>query len=213
MAREESFFDDLARGLAEGSISRRGALKLIAGTAIASVIPSRALARQQKETICHKPGTPAEKTMEVPHSAVEGHLGHGDRLGPCETTTPTTTAAPTTSTTSTTETPTTSTTETPTTSTTETPTPTTTTTETPTTTTTETPTTTTTETPTTTTTTAPVLSETICFCSDGSQPSLGCPIDCTIGDKPIALCEAVCGVGNVSDVDCLLVPPGTCTPG
>src|SRR5215217_4775855 len=77
----------------------------------------------------------------------------------------------------------------------------------------ETPTTTTTETPTTTTTTAPVLSETICFCSDGSTPSLGCPIDCTIGDKPIALCEAVCGVGNVSDVDCLLVPPGTCTPG
>src|SRR5215216_249253 len=92
-------------------------------------------------------------------------------------------------------------------------TPTTTTTESPTTTTTETPTTTTTETPTTTTTTAPVLSETICFCSDGSTPSLGCPIDCTIGDKPIALCEAVCGVGNVSDVDCLLVPPGTCTPG
>src|SRR5215212_6831459 len=85
--------------------------------------------------------------------------------------------------------------------------------ETPTTTTTETPTTTTTETPTTTTTTAPVLSETICFCSDGSTPSLGCPIDCTIGDKPIALCEAVCGVGNVSDVDCLRVPPGTCTPG
>src|ERR671911_412429 len=100
MAREESFFDDLARGLAEGSISRRGALKLIAGTAIASVIPSRALlAQQQKVTICHKPGTPEEQTKEVSQSAVDSHQRHGDRLGPCETTTTTTTAEPTTSTT------------------------------------------------------------------------------------------------------------------
>ena len=99
-------FDDLARALAEGSISRRRALKLFAGTAIAALIPSRALA-QQKVPICHKPGTPAEKTMEVSQSAVDGHLRHGDLRGPCGTTT-----------TSTTETPTTSTTETPTTSTT-----------------------------------------------------------------------------------------------
>ncbi len=34
-------------------------------------------------TICHKPGTPAQKTMEVPDSAVAGHIGHGDALGPC----------------------------------------------------------------------------------------------------------------------------------
>jgi hypothetical protein len=106
-------FDELARGLADGSISRRRALKLFAGTAIAALIPSRALAQQQKETICHKPGTPAEKTKEVPQSAVDGHLGHGDHLGPCGTTTTTTTAAPTTtSTTSTTSTSTSSTTST-----------------------------------------------------------------------------------------------------
>jgi len=36
-----------------------------------------------KVTICHKPGTPAEKTLSVPPSAVPGHLGHGDTLGPC----------------------------------------------------------------------------------------------------------------------------------
>jgi hypothetical protein len=44
--------------------------------------------------------------MEVPQSAVNGHLGHGDHLGPCEESpTTTTTAAPTTtSTTSTTST-------------------------------------------------------------------------------------------------------------
>ena len=35
-------FDELARALAEGSISRRRALKLFAGTALAALIPSRA---------------------------------------------------------------------------------------------------------------------------------------------------------------------------
>jgi hypothetical protein len=34
-------------------------------------------------TICHKPGTPAEKTLVLPESAIPGHLGHGDTLGPC----------------------------------------------------------------------------------------------------------------------------------
>ena len=34
-------------------------------------------------TICHKPGTPAEKTKEVPESAVAAHLAHGDTLGAC----------------------------------------------------------------------------------------------------------------------------------
>jgi hypothetical protein len=103
-------FDDLARALAEGSISRRRALKLFAGTAIAALIPSRALAQPKKVTICHKPGTPDEETIEVSQSAVASHQRHGDRRGPCGTTTTTTTAAPTTtSTTSTTETPTTST--------------------------------------------------------------------------------------------------------
>jgi len=34
-------------------------------------------------TICHKPGTPAEKTKTVPQSALSGHLGHGDTMGAC----------------------------------------------------------------------------------------------------------------------------------
>ncbi len=42
-------------------------------------------------TLCHKPGTPAEQTLVVPNSAVSGHLGHGDYLGPCEDAPPTTT--------------------------------------------------------------------------------------------------------------------------
>src|ERR687897_277272 len=106
MTREDrgaSSFDDLARALAEGSLSRRRALKLFAGTAIAALIPSRALAQQQKVTICHKPGTPEEQTKEVSQRAVDGHLGHGDRLGPC-TTTSTSTTSTSTSTSSTTST-------------------------------------------------------------------------------------------------------------
>jgi hypothetical protein len=94
-------FDDLAKALAEGSISRRRALKLFAGTALAALIPSRALAQPNKATICHKPGTPDEKTMEVAQSAVAGHLRHGDHLGPCGTTTTTSTSTSTSSTTST----------------------------------------------------------------------------------------------------------------
>jgi hypothetical protein len=52
-------FDDLARALAEGSISRRRALKLFAGTAIASLIPSRALAGDDDDCVhvCHVPRT------------------------------------------------------------------------------------------------------------------------------------------------------------
>lgn len=35
-------------------------------------------------TICHKPGTPAQKTMVIPIQALAGHLGHGDTIGPCQ---------------------------------------------------------------------------------------------------------------------------------
>jgi hypothetical protein len=49
-------FDELARAMAEGSLSRRGALKLIAGTAIAALIPSRALAAGGEcVRVCHVP--------------------------------------------------------------------------------------------------------------------------------------------------------------
>ncbi|MGQ0604113.1 MAG: hypothetical protein ACT4QE_20725, partial [Anaerolineales bacterium] len=33
--------------------------------------------------ICHKPDKKSSKTMTVPASALGGHLGHGDTLGPC----------------------------------------------------------------------------------------------------------------------------------
>jgi hypothetical protein len=34
-------------------------------------------------TICHFPGTPGERTLNVPQAAVAPHLAHGDQLGEC----------------------------------------------------------------------------------------------------------------------------------
>src|ERR687889_2410875 len=125
----ERSFDELARGLAEGSISRRRALKLFAGTAIAALIPStRAMAAitcpPGTVKICHVPrradGTCRRGEAEtrcVTEEAAARHAGHPcDCCGGCggtdncrepkprtcfSTTTTTTTAAGTTSTTTT----------------------------------------------------------------------------------------------------------------
>jgi hypothetical protein len=84
-------FDELARSLAEGSISRRRALKLFAGTAIAALIPStRAMAAitcpRGTVKICHVPrradGTcrrGAAETRCVTPEAAATHAGH-----PCD---------------------------------------------------------------------------------------------------------------------------------
>jgi hypothetical protein len=125
----ERSFDELAKGLAEGSISRRRALKLFAGSAIAALIPSRALAgghghgkpeKCNDPCICHRPpGNPNNaQTLCIPKKAREAHLKNHplDSCGPCGTTSSSTT--PTTSTsTSTTSTSTSTSTTTPTTST------------------------------------------------------------------------------------------------
>ena len=34
-------------------------------------------------TLCHKPSTPAQKTLVLPFQALAGHLRHGDTAGPC----------------------------------------------------------------------------------------------------------------------------------
>jgi multidrug efflux pump subunit AcrA (membrane-fusion protein) len=44
-------------------------------------------ADSQKVTVCHKPGTPAEGTLEISASALEAHLAHGDIEGPCRSAT------------------------------------------------------------------------------------------------------------------------------
>jgi hypothetical protein len=40
-------------------------------------------AKPEQVVICHKPGTPAERTLRVAAAAVAAHLRHGDRLGDC----------------------------------------------------------------------------------------------------------------------------------
>lgn len=120
MAREmsERSFDELARGLAEGSISRRRALGLFAGTAVAALFPStRALADDHDGyTICHVPKTPpncdctrARTRRGLSRRERNRHLRNHpcDSRGNCRnnpfcgTTTTTTTTSTTTSTTST----------------------------------------------------------------------------------------------------------------
>jgi hypothetical protein len=64
-----------------------------AGAAVVALVPSLPAVGQQSPpvgqqsppriTICHKPGTPAEKTMTLPLPAAQGHFGHGDVPGPC----------------------------------------------------------------------------------------------------------------------------------
>jgi hypothetical protein len=82
-------FDELARSLAEGSISRRRALKLFAGTAIAALIPSRAMAIDCPSgtvKICHIPQTAGgacnfseADTRCVTPEGLARHAGH-----PCD---------------------------------------------------------------------------------------------------------------------------------
>ena len=42
-----------------------------------------AFAGQEKVTVCHKPGTAEEATLEIAAPAEAAHLGHGDYSGPC----------------------------------------------------------------------------------------------------------------------------------
>jgi hypothetical protein len=118
-------FDELARAVAEGSLSRRRALKLFAGTAIAALIPSRALAdgrRRRRRNhhdddecfvrICHVPFNHEKgkcdwanaETLFVRRRERRRHLKnhHCDRKGKCppsKTSSSTTTGTPTTTTT------------------------------------------------------------------------------------------------------------------
>jgi hypothetical protein len=46
-------------------------------------IPSLPVTVNVNVAICHKPGTPAQKTLVIPDTALAGHLGHGDTRGPC----------------------------------------------------------------------------------------------------------------------------------
>ncbi len=66
---------------------------IAAGAAAVALVPMLPAVGQQsppvgqqsppRVVVCHKPGTPAQKTMTLPQPAAEAHLRHGDTLGPC----------------------------------------------------------------------------------------------------------------------------------
>ena len=79
-----------AEARAEAKAARRAA-KQARAEARAEAKAARRAARQdgsEKVTVCHKPGTPAEGTLEISVSAVQAHLDHGDAEGACEPTAP-----------------------------------------------------------------------------------------------------------------------------
>lgn len=76
-------FDVLTRAMSLAR-SRRGLLRGTLGAALAAVLSRDAsAARKEKVTLCHKPGTADQATIEVPEPAVRAHLAHGDTLGTC----------------------------------------------------------------------------------------------------------------------------------
>lgn len=64
-------------------------LVLVVGAAVVGVGAIPVVATQdnappEQVVICHKPGTPAEKTMTLPQPGAENHIrSHGDTMGPC----------------------------------------------------------------------------------------------------------------------------------
>jgi hypothetical protein len=59
-------------------------LALLALSAHQFAFSANSSAPPEMVTICHGPGTPAEKTLTLPEPAAAAHLRHGDRLGSCE---------------------------------------------------------------------------------------------------------------------------------
>ena len=109
MAREEGFFDELARGLADGTLSRGKALRLMGAALVGGTLASLGIREAAGDPPgCKREGKHCTRTDQCCGSLV-------CLSGTCQTPTTTTTESPTTTTT---ETPTTTTTETPTTTTT-----------------------------------------------------------------------------------------------
>ena len=57
---------------------------LMVAVLLSTVTTGAVSAGQNKVTVCHKPGTPAEATLEVSAAAEAAHLGHGDYAGECQ---------------------------------------------------------------------------------------------------------------------------------
>lgn len=75
------------------SIAVRVGGAIAAGAAVVAFVPVLPAVGQQsppvgersppRVTVCHKPGTPAQKTLTLPLPAAQAHAKHGDTLGAC----------------------------------------------------------------------------------------------------------------------------------
>jgi hypothetical protein len=63
---------------------RKIVFTLLVALLVGTVAVGSVSAGQEKVTVCHKPGTPAEATLEIAAPALNAHLGHGDYQGPCK---------------------------------------------------------------------------------------------------------------------------------
>lgn len=63
---------------------RKLVFTLLAVVIACSVWIGAVAADQERVSVCHKPGTPAEATLEIAAPAEAAHLGHGDYEGECQ---------------------------------------------------------------------------------------------------------------------------------
>jgi hypothetical protein len=63
---------------------RKIVFTLMIAVLLSTVAVGSTFAGQQKVTVCHKPGTEAEATLEISAPALNAHLGHGDYEGDCQ---------------------------------------------------------------------------------------------------------------------------------
>jgi hypothetical protein len=86
-AARESAKEARATARAEAKAARQGgheAAKLARAEAKAARKAEKQAARE-KVDVCHKPGSPAEGTINIAGAALQAHLDHGDVKGTCET--------------------------------------------------------------------------------------------------------------------------------
>ena len=66
-----------ARTMGAPSLAALGAVLILSGCAVYGTPYG---SDSDEVAVCHK----NKKTLMLPRSAVDGHLGHGDTLGPCQ---------------------------------------------------------------------------------------------------------------------------------
>ena len=77
-----------AEARAEAKLARKAAKQ--ARAAAKAARKAAEAGASEKVSVCHKPDTPAERTLEISPSALAAHVGHGDVEGACGATAPTT---------------------------------------------------------------------------------------------------------------------------